>query len=165
MTLNKKKVRKILIGSILIGALTFATAIDVFGITGEPCSKTFKGIEYRLSDTSSTSKEVSMEGTLWNPLLGKSRFQGIITYDNKAYEGNFSFKQGDGAFVMDESNYTGANSSLGILHTDETLSSITLLIFEYDDAYIQGWEAENGLIFSGDAETREEAELVTDRNM
>lgn len=40
------------------------------------------------------------------------------------------------------------------------MGSVTLYIFEYDDQYIKSWNTEEGLIFSGDASTREEAMRV-----
>jgi len=100
---------------------------------------------------------------LSNYITGLSRFQGEITYEERSYTVDISLKSGENAYIVDEDNYTGANATLGYLYSNEDLSQVTLYIFEYDASYRKGWNGETGLIFSGPARTKEEAQSITDK--
>jgi hypothetical protein len=153
--------KKLLAFSLVYLFVLYLGLNNTFGINAEAYHKTFEGIEYRNDRAETQVKRVELRGMFSNPLVGKSRFRGDLTYDNQAYTVDFYIKVDHHISIADEDNYTGANSDLGYLFTDPDMAEIVLLIFEYDDTYHKSWNSKSGLIFSGHAGSRDEARAIT----
>jgi hypothetical protein len=153
--------KKLLAFSLVYLFLLYLALNNAFGINAEAYHKTFEGIEYRNDSEVTQAKRVELRGMFSNPLVGKSRFRGDLIYDDQAYTVDFYIKEDHHISIADEDNYTGANSDLGYLFTDEDMTEIVLLITEYDDTYHKGWNSKSGLIFSGHAKSRDEARAIT----
>ena len=165
MKLNRKTMVKIGLFAFLYMGILYAVIMNGFGMNAKPYDRTFEGIEYRNDSAEYTVTTVHMEGKFSNPLIGKSRFVGDLTYKDRTYATSFDIKRDAFIDIYDEANYTGANATLGYLCTDSTMDSITILIMEYDDSYHKGWGSKDGLIFTGDAKTIEEARQLTIQNV
>ncbi len=165
MKLNKKRLEKIGVFAFLYIGILYAVVVNGFGMNAEPYDRTFEGIEYRNESSEYTVMTVHMKGKFSNPMIGKSRFVGDLTYKGRTYTRRFDIESDTFIDIFDEANYTGANATLGYLCTDSTMDSITLLIMEYDDSYHKGWSSSDGLIFTGDASTIEEAKALTVQNV
>ncbi|MCH4886211.1 hypothetical protein EZV73_01460 [Acidaminobacter sp. JC074] len=161
-----KRKNMLILFSFLYIMVIVAFTVNSFKVSAKPYHKVYEGGLYRESDHTYFEKSsITFDGMLSNPLIGKSRFIGRITYLERDYDVDISFKDGEGDYITDIKNYTGANSNLGILYADEDLEKVTILIFEYNDMYIESWNARTGLILSGEAHDREMARSITRKNL
>lgn len=163
-----KKQSKVKILAFIVAYLImlYLALTNSFGLNAEDYQKTFQGVEYRNNSDLIAHKSLELEGKFSKPILGKSRFVGQVTYDERSYQVDLRIKAGEKLWILDEGNYTGANAELGYLFTDSAMETVTLLILEYDEkSYRKGWNSNSGLIYSADAETREEAKTITGENL
>lgn len=164
--MKKKKRLKILIFIAAYFVMLYLALVNSFGFNAEAYQKTFRGVEYRNNSDLIAHKNLELDGTFSNPIVGQSRFIGQVTYDERSYQVDLRIKEGKKLWILDEANYTGANAELGYLFTDSALETVTLVIFEYDEkTHHKGWNNHSGLIYSADAETKEEAKVITVKNL
>lgn len=161
--MKKKTKMKIVIFSIiyLLGLYIAITSISTSTDKVQVFSKTFKGVEYSNATQEYEVKELTFEGDFRNHLIGKSTFKGEIIYDGFSYRSDFKIKDGYSKWIIDQGEGLSSLPSLGLLYIDDGLESVTLLIFNKD----KSWTSDTGLIFSGNALTRDEARGLTVENI